>query len=82
VTGVYGDPQVETKTIYANFGLPLNDDWSLYGLAGYQNRKGESSAFPRLADNANNYVSVYPNGYVPRITTDIDDYNLAFGPRA
>jgi iron complex outermembrane receptor protein len=81
VTGVYGDPQVETKTIYANFGLPLNEDWSLYGLAGYQNRKGESSAFPRLADNANNYVSVYPTGYVPRITTDIDDYNLAFGAK-
>jgi iron complex outermembrane receptor protein len=81
VTGVYGDPQVESKTIYANFGLPLNADWSLYGLAGYQNRKGESSAFPRLATNANNYVSVYPTGYVPRITTDIDDYNLAFGTK-
>jgi iron complex outermembrane receptor protein len=81
VTGVYGDPQVETKTIYANFGLPLNEAWSLYGLAGYQNRKGESSAFPRLADNANNYVSVYPTGYVPRITTKIDDYNLAFGAK-
>uniref|UniRef100_B0SWK8 TonB-dependent receptor n=1 Tax=Caulobacter sp. (strain K31) TaxID=366602 RepID=B0SWK8_CAUSK len=81
VTGVYGDPQVETKTIYANFGLPLNDAWSLYGLAGYQNRKGESSAFPRLADNANNYTSVYPTGYVPRITTKIDDYNLAFGTK-
>jgi iron complex outermembrane receptor protein len=81
VTGVYGDPQVETKTIYANFGLPLNEEWSLYGLAGYQNRKGESSAFPRLADNANNYVSVYPTGYVPRITTKIDDYNLAFGTK-
>jgi iron complex outermembrane receptor protein len=81
VTGVYGDPQVETKTIYANFGLPLNDDWQLYGLAGYQNRKGESSAFPRLADNANNYTSVYPTGYVPRITTKIDDYNLAFGTK-
>ena len=81
VTGLYGDPQVETKTVYANFGLPLNEAWKLYGLAGYQNRKGESAAFPRLADNANNYVSVYPNGYVPKITTDIDDYNLAFGAK-
>jgi iron complex outermembrane receptor protein len=27
VTGVYGDPQIETKTIYANFGLPLNEAW-------------------------------------------------------
>lgn len=81
VTGLYGDPQVETKTVYANFGLPLNDAWKLYGLAGYQNRKGESAAFPRLADNTNNYVSVYPNGYVPKITTDIDDYNLAFGAK-
>jgi iron complex outermembrane receptor protein len=81
VTGIYGDPQIETKTIYANFGLPLNEAWKLYGLAGYQNRKGESAAFPRLADNANNYISVYPNGYIPKITTDIDDYNLAFGAK-
>jgi iron complex outermembrane receptor protein len=87
VTGVYGDPQVETKTIYANAGLPLNDDWSLYGLAGYQNRKGESSAFPRLAvvggalNTAQNIASIYPNGYVPKITTKIDDYNLLFGTK-
>jgi iron complex outermembrane receptor protein len=81
VTGIYGDPQVETKTVYANFGLPVNDSWKLYGLAGYQNRKGQSAAFPRLSDNANNYVSVYPNGYIPKITTDIDDYNAEFGAK-
>jgi iron complex outermembrane receptor protein len=43
--------------------------------------QGRKLGLPRLADNANNYVSVYPTGYVPRITTKIDDYNLAFGAK-
>ncbi|MDB5457764.1 MAG: TonB-dependent receptor [Caulobacter sp.] len=81
VTSRYGDPQVESKTIYANAGLPLNEVWSLYGWAGYQNRKTDSAANPRLADNAANIRSVYPTGFLPKITTNIDDYNFAFGTR-
>ncbi|MGR4866526.1 TonB-dependent receptor plug domain-containing protein [Caulobacter sp. LARHSG274] len=81
VTSRYGDPQVDSKTIYANAGLPINETWSLYGWAGYQNRKSNSAANPRLADNAANIPSVYPQGFLPKITTDIDDYNFAFGTK-
>ncbi len=81
VTGRYGDAEVESKSIFANAGLPLNETWSLYGWAGYQKREGESAAFPRLANNANNIASIYPNGFLPKITTDIDDYNFAFGTK-
>ncbi|WP_369060109.1 TonB-dependent receptor [Caulobacter sp. 73W] len=81
VTGRYGDPQVESKTIYANAGVPVNEAWGLYGWASYQNRKGDSAANPRLADNANNVPSLFPSGFLPLITTDIDDYTLAAGAK-
>ncbi|WP_411287524.1 TonB-dependent receptor plug domain-containing protein [Phenylobacterium sp.] len=79
VTSRYGDPQTQDITFYANAGLPLNDVWSLYGFAGYQARETDSAANPRLATNANNVPSIFPGGFLPRITTDIDDFTAAGG---
>ncbi|MEO8112834.1 MAG: TonB-dependent receptor [Phenylobacterium sp.] len=81
VTSRYGDPQEEDKTFYANAGLPLNDVWKGYAFAGYQKRNTDSAANPRLANNANNVLSIWPNGFLPRITTDIDDATAAGGVR-
>lgn len=81
VTSRFGDPEVEQYSVYANFGAPLNDVWSLYGFAGYQNRDSTGSAFPRLATNANNVASVYPNGFRPLINIKSDDINSALGVR-
>jgi iron complex outermembrane receptor protein len=81
VTSRYGDPQSKDVTFYANAGLPMNDVWSLYGFAGYQNRKTDSAANPRLANNANNVVSIFPGGFLPLITTDIDDATASGGAR-
>jgi iron complex outermembrane receptor protein len=79
ITSRYGDPQSENTTFYANAGLPLNENWSLYGWAGYQHRETDSAANPRLANNSNNVPAIYPGGFLPRITTDIDDYTFAGG---
>ena len=81
VTSRFGDPQVDQITVYANAGKPLNEDWSLYGFGGYQKRKTDSAANPRLATNANNVTAVWPIGFLPLITTDIDDYTAAGGVR-
>jgi iron complex outermembrane receptor protein len=80
VTSRYGDADVQDSTLYLNAGLPVGD-WHLYGWAGYQKREGESAAFPRLANNANNQVSIYPNGFLPIIATDIHDFALGAGIR-
>jgi iron complex outermembrane receptor protein len=80
VTSRYGDAEVLDMTFYANAGLPVGA-WQLYGWLGYQKREGESAAFPRLANNANNQVSIYPQGFLPLIATDIDDIALALGTR-
>lgn len=81
VTSRFGDPEVEQYGLFANFGAPLNDVWSLYGFAGYQNRDSTGAAFPRLATNANNVTAVYPNGFLPLINVKSDDINSALGVR-
>lgn len=81
ITSRYGDPQSEDYTIYVNAGVPLNDVWKLYGFAGFQNRKTDSAANPRLANNPNNVPAIFPGGFLPRITTDIDDWTGSFGAK-
>lgn len=82
VTSRYGDPDVEDVTFYANAGFPLANAWQLYGWTGYQQREGQSAAFPRLRNNVNNLFNgapVYAEGFLPKITTDVEDLTLAFG---
>jgi iron complex outermembrane recepter protein len=80
----YGDPQVEDLTFYANAGVPLTNGWEVYGWAGFQDRQGQSAAFPRLRNNVNNLFNgqpVYADGFLPKITTDVSDLSVAWGLR-
>ncbi len=81
VTSRYGDGEMEDITAYVNAGIPLQNDWSLYGWAGYQQREGNSAAFPRIFNDARNVPAIYPDGFLPLITTDIDDLALGWGAR-
>jgi iron complex outermembrane receptor protein len=83
VTSRFGDPTVKDKTLYLNAGLPLGE-WEGYGWAGYQNRKGSSAATPRLRNNVNNLfngVPRYADGWLPFITSDIDDIAAGIGTK-
>jgi len=81
VTARVGDPEVDQWTVFANAGKPLAAGWEAYGWAGYQQRESESAAFPRLADNVNNVVSIYPNGFLPLINVTSKDLSVAGGLR-
>ena len=74
-------PTCEDITAYVNAGVPLEGDWNIYGWAGYQQREGDSAAFPRIFNDARNVPAIYPNGFLPLITTDIDDLALGWGVR-
>lgn len=67
ITARLGDPDVEQWTVFANAGKGLGGGWQAYGWAGYQDRESESAAFPRLSDNVNNVIAVYPNGFLPKV---------------
>jgi len=79
--GRFGDPGVRSYSVYANAGLPLNDTWTLYANGGWQHRDTDSAATARAYNNANNVPAVYPGGFLPRIDTDIEDYNVQGGVR-
>lgn len=82
ITGRFGDADVEELSFYANAGKALNDTWDLYGWYGYQHRDGSSAATFRLpTDTQQNVPSVYPNGYLPLLTTDTEDNSAGLGIR-
>lgn len=82
VTSRFGDADVDDLSFYANAGKDLGDNWQLYGWYGYQHRDASSAATYRLpTDTQQNILSVYPNGYLPYITTDTEDNSAGLGIR-
>jgi iron complex outermembrane receptor protein len=81
ITSRYGDAEVTDKTFYLNAGVPFAGEWGVYGWTGYQNREGNSAAFPRIFNDPRNVPAIYPDGFLPLITTDIDDFTAGWGIR-
>lgn len=77
----FGDPDVKQYTGYYNAALPLGDNIEFYSFGGYQHRKSVSAAFPRVPGNANNVLSIYPDGFLPLINVKSNNYNIAAGLR-
>lgn len=81
VTARYGDPEQRDVTFYANAGTPIGAGWEAYAWLGLQGRRAQSAANPRLANNANNVASIFPNGFLPFIEPHVDDRTGAVGVR-
>ena len=52
-----------------------------YAFGGINQRNGDAFAFTRDAGSERNVLSIYPNGFDPRIQSDISDRSFAFGIR-
>jgi iron complex outermembrane receptor protein len=81
ILGRFGDPELESRTIFLNAGLPIGGDWELYGTLGYQDRESTAAATARAYNNANNVPAIYPLGFLPFINSDITDTTVIFGAR-
>lgn len=79
VIGRFGDPDTESAAAWFNAGTPMNNGWEAYAFGGYQHRTSDAAATARAFNNANNILSVYPNGFLPIIASTIDDYNIYGG---
>jgi iron complex outermembrane receptor protein len=83
----YGEPKMEQYTVYLNSGYDLTDNIHFYAFGGYQFRDATSAANVRrpgqqtLANPASNLLAVYPNGFLPKINSQIEDANMAVGVR-
>ncbi len=74
VTSRYGDPAERSLTLFANAGKPINDTWSLYSFASFQNRYDQSAANFRQYNNSGNVLAIYPKGFLPMIDAHTKDY--------
>jgi len=81
VTSRYGDPQQKNVAVFANWGKPLNDTWTLYGNANFSNVDSKSAAFFRHAGNSGVVASLYPNGFLPIIEAKSQDIGATLGIR-
>jgi iron complex outermembrane recepter protein len=77
----YGEPELAQKTLFANAGYDISDQASLYGWASWQDRHAVGAGFYRIPSDDRNVPSIYPDGFLPLIESDVTDYNAAFGTR-
>jgi iron complex outermembrane receptor protein len=76
----FGDPEVNQFSFFANAGIDAGDvEW--YGWASYQYRDSTAASSWRLPQGANNVPAIYPNGYLPFINSQVDDFALAGGAK-
>lgn len=77
----YGEPEVEQLTLFANAGINLSENTELYGWASFQNRLSVSGGFFRRVLAADNRVtpSIYPDGFLPLISPQVDDFSAGGG---
>lgn len=74
----FGNSEVEDYSLFYNAGIEL-DTIELYSFGSYGVREGRSGGFNRLPGNSRNITAIYPDGFLPFITSDIDDMSFAVG---
>ncbi|MEE4295245.1 MAG: TonB-dependent receptor, partial [Wenzhouxiangella sp.] len=75
----YGEPEIEQLTLFANMGIDLDNGGRFYGWASYMNRDALSAGFYRRALDGRNVIEIYPDGFLPQINPEVDDFSAAFG---
>lgn len=75
----YGEPELEQKTVFANWGIDHANGARLYGWASYQDRYARSAGFYRRALDTRNVIQIYPDGFLPIIAPAVRDGSAAIG---
>ncbi len=75
----FGKAKVEDVAFFYNAGYRLNNDFNLYSFGSLSTREGNSGGFYRRARDGRNVPEIYPNGFLPQITTDVTDTSFALG---
>ncbi len=80
----YGTAAVDEFNFMINTAIPIGESTELYAFGGRNYRETDAYAFSRgsFAEGDNRSVpSLYPNGFTPRITSNITDGSFSAGIR-
>jgi iron complex outermembrane recepter protein len=76
---IYGDAATKDMKFFMNSAVNLTDGVELYSFASYGYRDGKSAGFYRIASDARNVTAIYPNGFLPLINTELNDFSGTVG---
>jgi len=74
-----GQSRLRGTQFFLNTELPISDSWKFYAFGGQSYRYGEAGGFFRRPNQARTFTGLHPNGYLPWITTDIQDSSISAG---
>ncbi|MES2524608.1 MAG: TonB-dependent receptor [Gemmatimonadota bacterium] len=74
-----GDAATTDAVGFFNAGRTFSNEMTLYGFGGISKRQGEAAGFWRRAGDARTVRSLWPDGFLPLINTDIVDRSLGVG---
>ncbi|MCO6488360.1 MAG: TonB-dependent receptor [Phaeodactylibacter sp.] len=77
----FGEAAIDGFGFFANSAIPLSKNTELYAFGGRNYRETDAFAFTRNNPTPRNVVSIYPNGFTPRITSVITDNSVSAGVR-
>lgn len=75
-----GNSESENLGYFLNGAYKVGASAELYFNHGFTNKQGEAAGFYRLPSQASQVdLTIYPNGFLPLINTDINDLSLTAG---
>ncbi|GJM33769.1 MAG: TonB-dependent receptor [Saprospiraceae bacterium] len=77
----FGEAAIDGFGIFVNAGVPIADKTEFYLFGGSNYRDTDAFAFTRNNPTARNVISIYPDGFTPRITSIINDNSVSAGIR-
>ena len=77
----FGESSYDNSSLYLNAEIPFSTNGMLYFFGGINSRKSDSQGFTVTPESKRNTLSIYPNGYEPRIGSSIFDGTFTAGLR-
>ncbi len=74
-----GQSRLDQGTLFMNMAVPAGFATQFYAFGGIGYRHGNAAGFYRLPYQERAVTSVYPNGFLPEINSNIFDQSLAIG---
>lgn len=80
VVGNYGSNENETKQLFVNASYPIGKGLNIYAFGGYSDKDIIAYGFFRNPSRFSRAVlTVFPDGYVPILPGQSEDYSIAVG---
>ena len=77
----YGEAAIDGFNFFANASFPISENTDIYAFGGRNYRDTDAYAFTRNNPTERNVVAIYPDGFTPRITSNIIDNSISAGIR-